>query len=137
MLRIGLLAVLAFALAGAGPARAACAGADPAIVAAAVKNVSQANGINHYTIAVTVTNQGGQAQPKDTLQFVDISQVPGEKLDSKGVPPLQPGQSYTFNYVTMRSTEAGSGTTHLRFQIDMTQGDADCNAANDVFTLAF
>jgi hypothetical protein len=141
MFRISLLALLGFALASAAPAWAACAGADPAITSVAVKSVAQANGINHYTLAVTVINDGSQAQAKDVLQFVDISQVPGEKLDAKGVPPLQAGQSYTFTYVTMRSAEAGNGTTHLHFQLDVRQpspaGAADCNAANDAYTLTF
>ena len=141
MLRVSLLALLGFALVEVAPAWAACAGADPAIASVAVKSVTEANGINHYTLAVTVTNDGSQAQAKDVLQFVDIYQVPGEKLDAKGVPPLQPGQSYTFTYVTMRSAEAGNGTTHLRFQLDLRQsspgGAADCSGANDTSTLTF
>lgn len=141
MLRIGLLAVLGFALAGGAPAWAACSGADPAITAVAVKNVAQASGTNHYTLAVTVTNNGDQAQASNVLQFVDIYQVPGEKLDAKGVPPLRPGQSYTFDYITMRSSEAATGTTTMRFALDVRQpspaGAADCSSANDAYTLKF
>jgi hypothetical protein len=141
MLRISLLALLGFALVEVAPAWAACAGADPAIASVAVKSVAEAGGISNYTLAVTVTNDGSQAQAKDVLQFVDIYQVPGEKLDSKGVPPLRPGQSYTFTYVTMRSAEAGNGTSHLRFQLDVRQpspaGAADCSGANDTSTLTF
>ncbi len=141
MFRISLLALLGFALAGVGPAWAACAGPDPAITSVAVKSVSQSSGVNRYTLGVTVTNGGSQAQANDVLQFVDIYQVPGEKLDAKGVPPLQPGQSYTFTYVTMRANDAGNGTTHMRFQLDVRQpspaGAADCNAANDSYTLTF
>ena len=139
MLRVGLLALLGFALAGAAPASAACAGPDPAITSVAVKNVAQSGGMNRYTLAVTVTNDGSQAQAKDTLQFVDIYQVPGEKLDAKGVPPLQPGQAYTVTYDTMRASDAGNGTTHLRFQLDLKQpaSGADCSAANDVYSFTF
>jgi hypothetical protein len=141
MLRIGLLALLGFALVEVAPAWAACAGADPAIASVAVKSVAEADGINPYTLAVTVTNDGSQAQAKDVMQFVDIYQVPGEKLDAKGIPPLRAGQSYTFTYVTMRSAEAGNGTTHLRFQLDVRQPSraaaANCNGANDTRTLTF
>ena len=141
MLRISLLALLGFALVEVAPAWAACAGADPAIASVAVKSVAETGGINHYTLSVTVTNEGRQAQAKDVLQFVDIYHVPGEKLDAKGVPPLQPGQSYTFTYATMRSAEAGNGTSHLRFQLDVRQpspaGAADCSGANDTSTLTF
>lgn len=141
MLRISLLALLGFALAGAAPAWAACNGADPGIASAAVKNVASANGMNRYTLAVTVTNNGNQAQAKDVLQFVDIYQVPGQKLDAKSVPPLQAGQSYTVTYTTMRAADAGNGTTHMRFQLDVHQpspaGAADCSAANDVYTVSF
>lgn len=139
MFRVSLLALLGFALAGAAPASAACAGPDPAITSVAVKNVAQSGGMSRYTLAVTVTNAGSQAQAKDTLQFVDIYQVPGEKLDAKGVPPLQPGQAYTFTYDTTRASDAGSGTTHLRFQLDLRQGASggDCNAANDVYAFTF
>lgn len=139
MFRLCILATLGFAVSVVAPASAACAGADPAIAGATVKNVTQTHGSSRYTVAVTVTNEGSMAQAKDVLQFVDIYQVPGEKLDAKGVPPLQPGGSYTFTYDYLRSNEAGMGTTTLRFQLDMRNpsppGAQDCNAANDTFTL--
>lgn len=141
MFRISLLALLGFALAGTAPASAACAGPDPAITSVAVKNVAQSGGISHYTLAVTVTNDGSRAQAKDVLQFVDIYQVPGEKLDAKSVPPLQAGQTYTVTYETMRASDAGNGTTHLRFALDQRQpspgSGTDCNAANDSYPFTF
>jgi hypothetical protein len=140
MFRICLLASLGFALLTAAPASAACSGPDPAITSVAVKSVSQSNGMNNYTLVGTVTNNGGQAQSKDTLQFVDISQTPGEKLDAKGIPPLRPGESYTFSYVMQRATESGKGTTTLRFQLDMRQppGTAgNCETGNDTQTVTF
>jgi len=138
MLRIVPLAALAFVLAVPAPGSAACAGPDPAITSVVVKSVTQAGGMNHYTLVGTVTNAGGQAQANDTLQFVDISQHPGEKLDAKGIPPLRPGESYTFSYETLRATDAGSGTTTLHFQLDERQpAGSDCDTSNDSFTLSF
>ena len=141
MLRIVTLTVLAIVSAGPGVASAACGGADPAITTVAVKSVTQAGGINHYTLTGTVVNDGSQAQAKDTLQFVDIFQQPGEKLDAKGIPPLAPGQSYTFSYVMLRSAEAGNGTTTLHFQLDLHQpapsASSNCNTANDTYSVTF
>jgi hypothetical protein len=139
MLRTMTLAAFAV-LASAGTASASCAGADPAITSVAVRNVAQSGGVNRYALVGTVVNAGSQGQPNDTLQFVDIYQNPGEKLDAKGIPPLQPGQSYTFSYVMLRSTEAGKGTTTLRFKLDIHQpaaSMADCDGSNDSFTLTF
>ncbi len=141
MLRTCILAFLGFASIPAGPVSAACSGADPALTSVAVKNVSHANGISRYTLVGTVVNAGSEAQESNVLQFVDIYQTPGEKLDAKGIPPLKAGESYAFSYVLLRSTEAGSGTTSLRFQLDMrqpaTSGAANCNTGNDSFTLTF
>jgi hypothetical protein len=140
MLRILALTIFGVMLVSTGAASAACSGADPALTSVAVKSVTQANGINHYTLSGTVLNAGSEAQASDALQFVDIYQTPGEKLDAKGIPPLRPGQSYTFSYVMLRSVEAGKGTTTLRFQLDVRQpssGMANCNTSNDVLTVTF
>jgi hypothetical protein len=141
MLRMTVLAFLGFVATTAGIAPAACTGADPALTSVAVKSVTRANGINRYTLVGTVVNDGAQAQASNVLQFVDISQTPGEKLDSKGIPPLKAGESSTFSYVLLRSAESGDGTTTLRFQLDMRQpaasGAADCNAGNDSFSVTF
>jgi len=117
---------------------AGCRGADPAIIAVSVKNVSQDGGSNVYHLAGTVTNVGTARQPSNTLQFVDIY-INGQKSDARGVPPLRPGQSYAFGYDFRRSSDAGDGTSRLRFQIDMRQpaGTAqDCNPNNDTFRLS-
>jgi len=141
MLRLCFLAFLGFVVTSAGPAFAACAGADPALTSVAVKSVAQANGINRYTLLGTVVNKGSQAQASDVLQFVNIYQTPGQKLDAKGIPPLGPAQSYTFSYVMLRASDAGRGTTTLRFQLEMRQpsppGAADCDTSNDSFTVTF
>ena len=141
MLRTCILAFLGFAAISAGPASAACSGADPALTSVAVKSVGHANGINRYTLVGTVVNAGSEAQESNVLQFVDIYQTPGEKLDAKGIPPLKAGESYAFSYVLARSTEAADGTTTLRFQLDMrqpaTSSTANCNTGNDTFTVTF
>ncbi len=140
MLRTSIFAALGFVLC-AGTAAAACSGADPALQSVAVKSVVQANGTNRYTLVGTVTNVGSAAQASSVLQFVDIYQTPGQKLDAKGIPPLRAGESYTFSYLMLRSAEAGNGTTTLRFHLDLRQpssgSDADCNTANDSFSVTF
>lgn len=136
MLAIPLLSVLLLSNPTIVPV-AGCLGADPAIAAVSVKNVSQNGGTNVYHLSGTVTNAGNARQPSNTLQFVDIF-INGQKSDSRGVPPLRPGQSYTFGYDFRRSSDAGDGSSRLRFQIDMRQpaGTAqDCNPNNDTFRL--
>lgn len=128
-----LLFILAIAPAAA-PA-ATCAGADPAITSVAVKNVTSDGKTNQYHIVGTVTNAGSQAQASDTRQFVDIY-VNQMKRDDRGVPPLAPGQSYTFSYTWVRAVDAGTGTTTAHFQIRMAQGQ-DCNPANGTNSVTF
>jgi hypothetical protein len=140
MFRMMTAALLLFAQTAAASASTACAGADPTIVSVAVKGVNSEGGLNRYKLSGTVVNVGRMAQASNVLQFVDIYEV-GGKLDAKGIPPLKPGQSYTFSYVVSRSRDAGKGTTELAFQLDVRQpsppGSQDCNADNDRFTLSF
>jgi hypothetical protein len=136
------LAVLAFAQAFAGsPAAAsACSGADPAITSVVVKSVTNDGGINRYHLSGIVVNAGRQKQASNVLQFVDIFSG-GDRLDAIGIPPLKPGQSYTFGWTFQRSQDAGDDTTMLRFQIRMRQpttfGPQNCSLANDRFVLRF
>jgi len=139
MLRV-MLAALAF-LATSSPLLAAqCNGVDLSVGSVAVKSVSASGGVNRYQIAGVVTNIGSSSQEADALQSVDIYQG-NEKLDSRGIPPLKARQSYSFSYASMRATEGGAGTTHLRFQLNVAHpSPADsqiCNMANDSFTLTF
>ena len=141
MLRtISATALLVLAQTAGGFAAPACSGADPAIVSAAVRGVSAADGVNHYDINGTVINSGSAPQSPDVLQFVDIYQA-GVKVDDKGIPPLKPGQAYTFSYVAARSSDAGFGTTNLTFKLDVRQPSParweDCNSANGQYTLSF
>ena len=129
------VATLALALVPVASPAATCGGANPAITSVAVQNVTTNGGLNVYHLSGTVTNLGSMGQPSNTLQFVDIWQY-GQKLDDRGIPPLAPGQSYTFGYDWQRSSEAANGTTTLSFRMRMRQGE-DCNPANGVYRIRF
>lgn len=141
-----MLKTIAFATLGLGLAvtaagsAATCAGADPAITAVAVANVTPAGGVEQYHIAGTVVNRGSQGQASDVLQFVDVYQN-GQRLDAKSIPPLAAGQSFTFTYVAERSTDAGKGTTTLHFQLRMRQpspgGSENCSTDDDTNAVTF
>jgi subtilase family serine protease len=134
-----LTAVLVAGL-SANAAAASCAGADPAIVSVKVQNVTNNGSANHYTLVGRVTNLGTAKQSSNVLQFVDIYQN-GTRLEDRGVPPLAPGQSYTFSYDWQRASDAGSGTTTMHFSLRMTSpsppGSQDCNTGNDTFNVTF
>jgi hypothetical protein len=138
MSRIAIFALLALVSTLGTAGAPACSGADPAIVSVAVQNVASNGNLNTYHITGTVTNEGNQPQANNVLQLVDMYMV-GQKLDAKGVPPLAPGQSYTFGFDYQRSRDAGNGTTHLRFALDMRQpsppGSEDCNPNNGTYIL--
>lgn len=129
MFRIIIAALILFAPVAAASASPACSGAGPGIVSVAVNSVSSDGNLNRYDIRGTVVN-GSAAQASSVLQFVDIYKG-SEKLDSKGIPPLQPGQSYSFEYVSTRSHDAGSGSTKLTFRLDPA-GTPGCNARRSV-----
>ncbi|MBV8724407.1 MAG: hypothetical protein JO078_08305 [Candidatus Eremiobacteraeota bacterium] len=130
MIRASFVLFAALGLSAAAAPAATCSGPNPAIVSVAVSNVTTNGSLNTYNIAGTVRNLGSQGQPSNTLQFVDIYQY-GNKLDSKGIPPLAAGQSYRFNYQWQRNVEARRGSTPLEFRVRMAQG-SDCNPANGV-----
>jgi subtilase family serine protease len=134
MIRTVTAILFVVALAPVGAAAATCAGSNPAITSAVVRSVTTAGMVNRYHVAGTVTNLG-IAEAGNVLQFVDIY-VDGQKQDSRGIPPLANGQSYTFTYVWLRAADAGKNTTTLNFRIDMTQGN-DCNPANGTYNLTF
>lgn len=133
MIRTISIVLFLLAQTGAAAVAATCAGANPAITAVAVKNVTSDGRLNDYHIVGTVTNLGSSGQPNNTLQFVDIWQY-GNKLDDKGIPPLAPGQSASFSYMWQRSAEAARGTTVLNFRMRMEQG-SDCNPGNGTYSL--
>jgi hypothetical protein len=100
-----------------------------------VQNVTSNGLTNQYHVVGTVTNLGSAAQASNTLQFVDIY-VDRMKRDDRGIPPLAPGQSYTFGYTWVRAVNAGTGTTTTHFRMRIVQGQ-DCNPANGVNSVTF
>jgi hypothetical protein len=139
MTRITMAAVIF--LMTTGPALASpCNGVDLAVHAVSVKNVSASGNANRYELGGVVTNVGSSSQGADALQSVDVYEGK-EKLDSRSIPPLKVGESHSFSYAFERSTGAGNGTTHLRFQLNITHpspADAQsCNMSNDSYTLTF
>src|SRR5271166_3726184 len=135
MFNILILAALTLAQ---NPAPATCVGAAPAIASVVNKGATQDGGSNRYQLAVTVVNRGTQPQAGNVLQSVDVYQH-DTKRDAKGIPPLRPGQSYTYVYQFLRSADAGDGTTTLEFRLDMHQpaglSSQDCDPSNDRFSI--
>ena len=113
-MRTFMLSITLAALVSPSVASAACHGVDLGIGSVKVANVASNGSVNHYTLVGTVTNTGDQKQPSNALQFVDIF-TNGQRVNDRGIPPLAPGQSYTFSYVWPRSTDAGNDTTTIRF----------------------
>jgi hypothetical protein len=135
MIRVPSALLVVLALAPEAAPAASCAGANPALTSVTVKNVTTSGQLNTYHMVGTVTNLGSQGQPSNTLQFVDIY-VDQIKKNDRGIPPLAPGQSYTFGFDWPRSADAGSGTTTVHFRIRMVQG-SDCNPANGTNSVTF
>jgi len=97
---------------------AAAACANPSIVSTAVQSMTtDASGLNHYTVGVTVQNLGTVRQPSDLLQSIVVEQD-GERVDVIGLLPLRPRQTQHVMYSFVRSSEAGAGSTHLSFSLD-------------------
>jgi hypothetical protein len=99
-----------------------------------VKNMTTDGKLNRYQINGVVTNNGA-SQASSTLQAVDVYKGP-TKLDSKSVPPLKAGQSFTFTYVSSRSNDAGTDTSHLRFVLDAKNGSM-CETSTSPATVTF
>lgn len=116
------LAVVTIAQVPVAAHAAECVASSPRVAAVAVQRVDHAAYLNLYHVRVTVTNPGNESQAGNVLQFVDVSQY-GDRLDDKGIPPLAPGESYTWTYVWKRSADAGRGTTPLNFRYRPPQSD--------------
>jgi len=126
-----MLMLLLAALTGA-----ACA--NPSILSATIQPVTANGGLNHYTIAITVQNQGNVRQPSNLLQSVDVIQD-GLRVDRIGLQPLSPKQSQKVTYSFDRSADAGDGTTNLTFTLDFngrSGTNIDCGTGNETYTLA-
>jgi len=126
-----LTLILAAALTGA-----TCA--NPSIVSARIQSVTTNGGLNHYTIAITVQNQGSVRQPGNLLQSVDVFQD-GLRVDRIGLQPLSPKQSQKVTYSFDRAADAGNGTTNLTLTLDFngrSGKNVDCEAGIETVTLA-
>jgi hypothetical protein len=122
--------MLAFILA-ATLTGAACA--DPSILSAGIQSVTTNGGLNHYTIAITIQNQGDAQQPNNLLQSVDVFQD-DQKVDQIGLSPLASKQSQKVTYGFDRAADAGVGTTNLTFTLDFngrSGNNLDCPAGNE------
>ncbi len=112
--------------------------ATPTIVSATVQSATANGALKHYTIAITVANQGGVKQPSDLLESVDVFQA-GQRVDRIGLQPLGPKQSQTVTYSFDRSAEAGDGTTDVIFTLDFngrTGNDVDCRGGREALRIS-
>ncbi|HYL28047.1 MAG TPA: hypothetical protein VEW74_09450 [Candidatus Nitrosotalea sp.] len=134
MIRFLIAPIVALALMPA-TASAACQGPNPAITHVAVQTHMTRGQATMYHLVGTVTNEGTSGQPSNVLQFVDIWHD-GDKLDSRGIPPLPLGGSHNFSYDFIRASDAGAGTTTLVFKIDITSG-SNCSDADDTYKVTF
>jgi hypothetical protein len=98
------------------PAAASCAAGDVTISGATLQSVSADGSLSDVHVAVTVKNGGSALQPSNTLQSVATYQA-GNKVGSKGIPPLRPGQVYTFVYSFQRAADAAPRSTRLIFRL--------------------
>lgn len=115
-------------------ARAAgCQDSDPQITSVAVTSVETLGNVVRYHLTGKVVNRGAARQASNLLQSVDIFDAE-DKMDTKSIPPLKPGESFTFTYVSTRSSQAGKDTSVLGFQVDPL---SPCSVGNDRYTLTF
>jgi len=117
MLRTTILSTMLVA-ATLGPAHAAasCSPGDITITGATLQSISADGSLSDVHVAVTVKNGGSAQQPGNTLQSVATYQA-GNKVGSKGIPPLRPGQAYTFVYTFQRAADAAPRSTTLIFRL--------------------
>jgi hypothetical protein len=127
--------VIALAPIGAAATSTTCLGSNPAIGHMRVAGETTSGQVTRYHLVGTVTNLGTMGQPSNVLQFVEIWHD-GDKMDTRGVPPLSLGGHYNFSYDWMRASDAGPGTTTLTFRMNMVSG-SNCNPANSVSIIRF
>jgi hypothetical protein len=111
--------------------------ANPSILSAGVQSATTDGALRHYTIAITVANQGNLRQPSNLLQSLVVNQD-GQKVNQIGLRPLRPKQSQKVTYSFDRAADAGDGTTDLTFTLDFngkSGNNVDCHAGNETFVL--
>jgi len=110
---------------------------DPTITSAVAKTVGTNGDLTTYDVAIRVKNAGSEAEPSSLLQSVQVFQD-ATKVDQKGTPPLSAGGATTVHYRFQRSSEAHRGSTHLRFQLIMSDPHGpitDCSTANTTYRI--
>jgi len=130
--RIFALMLLLMAPAAAGRA-ATCSDSDPQIVGLTAKSEGVMGTLARFLVSGSVVNRGASAQASNLLQSVIVYDA-DDKLDTKSIPPLKPGESFRFSYQSTRSADAGPGSTELRFTLDPV---SPCSVGNDVRTVTF
>jgi hypothetical protein len=114
----------------------ACAG--PTITNAVATQAGNNGNLATYDVAITVTNAGSAGEPSSILQSVQVYQD-ATKVDQKGTRPLAAGSSATVHYRFSRSSEAQAGSTHLRFQLALSDPHGtpftDCTGATNRYRL--
>jgi hypothetical protein len=111
--------------------------ANPSILSARVQSVRTNDGLNHYTIGITVQNQGDVRQPSNLLQSVDVFQN-RQKVGQISLKPFGPKQLQNVTYSFDRSADAGVGTTYLTFTLDFngrSGHNVDCSAGTETFKI--
>ena len=137
MIRLVTVTFVLIALApiGASATSTTCLGSNPGVGHVHVAGMASSGQATRYHLVGTVTNLGTVGQPSNVLQFVDIWHD-GQKVDSRGIPPIALGGHYTFSYDWLRASDAGSGTTTLIFRLRMVSG-SNCNPSNSVSIIRF
>jgi hypothetical protein len=103
---------------------------DPAITSAVASLAGNSGDLTTYDVAVKITNGGHAAEPSSLLQSVAVFQDT-DKVGQIGTPPLKPAASTTVHYRFQRSSEARTGSTHLRFSLVVTDPHtpvSDCSS---------
>jgi hypothetical protein len=111
--------------------------ANPSILSAGIQSVATNGALKHYTIAITVANQGNIRQPSNLLQSVFVFQD-GQKVDEIGLKPLRPKQTQKVSYSFDRAADAGAQTMDLMFTLDLngrSGNNVDCHAGNESFAI--
>jgi hypothetical protein len=127
-----LALLLASQLTG-GQSASACPGPSASIANVTTAKSTDANGLDRYTLTIAVKNVGSQAQRSNTLQSVDIF-LDHAKNGQKGVPPLRPGQSYSFTYDVQRAEGAREGSTAVDLRLEPSTASArNCGVAIETY----
>ena len=89
---------------------------------------------------MSILNRGSAAQHHGATQVISVYREE-ERIARMSIPALGQGEAYAFTMKFRRSTEAGTGSTTLLFQLGGTnyapRSIEDCNDKNNAFYLKF